>query len=242
MGDAEALPDYVLDSNAVLKDTQAAWRHGSPPDYSKTRAFYEETRSMHHEPGSLPFLVENLVKNWEIEASYKTSLADWRTIDRSKYFVTLNGGPKLTGEHMLEVGTYNALITPNSYYDPAHNDFSASHKSFKRMMPTFAWEVTEVYSGPPTVVFKWRHWGVMVRDYVGVNDKGEKVKIAAHGGPIDIQGVIIAKVNKALQLEQIDVWFDPLEMFRQIAKDHEQVKVGEGEAASGCPFTGAKKE
>ena len=25
------------------------------------------------------------------------------------------------------------------------------------MMPTFAWEVLEVYSGPPQVSFRWRH-------------------------------------------------------------------------------------
>lgn len=125
---------------------------------------------MFHESGSLPFLVENLVKNWEIEASFKTSLADWRTIDHTKYTFSLNGGPAQSGEHMLKVGTYNALLTPSKYYDPEHNDFEKSHKSFKRMMPTFAWEVTEVYSGPPVVVFKWRHWGVMANDYVGVNE------------------------------------------------------------------------
>ena len=35
---------------------------------------------------------------------------------------------------------------------------------------TFAWEVLEVYSGPPTVAFKWRHWGKMMADYVGFNE------------------------------------------------------------------------
>lgn len=43
MSDAAGLPDYVLDPNAVLNDTDAAWRHGGPPDYSKTRAYYEES-------------------------------------------------------------------------------------------------------------------------------------------------------------------------------------------------------
>lgn len=70
---------------------------------------------------------------------------------------------------MLQVGTYNAIIEPNEFYCPFHSSFDASHKMFKRMMPTFAWEVLEVYSGPPTVSFKWRHWGVMKEDYVGVN-------------------------------------------------------------------------
>lgn len=38
------------------------------------------------------------------------------------------------------------------------------------MMPTFAWEVLEVYSGPPRVAFRWRHWGSMKNDYVGFNE------------------------------------------------------------------------
>jgi hypothetical protein len=55
---------------------------------------------------------------------------------------------------MLKVGTYNAIIAPNQYYSPENSDFSSSHKTFKRMMPTFAWEVLEVYSGPPVVAFR----------------------------------------------------------------------------------------
>jgi hypothetical protein len=122
-----------------------------------------------HQAGSLPDLVEKLVKNWEIEASYKVSLDDWRTIDRSTYTFSVNGGPPQTGEHMLQVGTYNAIIEPNEYYCPVRSSFDASHKTFKRMMPTFAWEVLEVYAGPPKVAFRWRHWGTMKEDYTGVN-------------------------------------------------------------------------
>jgi hypothetical protein len=40
---------------------------------------------MNHADGSLEQIVENLVKNWEVEASFKTDLADWRTVDHSKY-------------------------------------------------------------------------------------------------------------------------------------------------------------
>ncbi|EAU35603.1 conserved hypothetical protein [Aspergillus terreus NIH2624] len=238
MSEASELPDFVLDPNAVLKDTEASWRHGAPPSYAKTREFYEKTKTQSHEAGSLPDLVEKLVKNWEIEASFKTSLADWRTIDQKTYTFSLNGGPPQTGDHMLKVGTYNALLTASSYYDPAHNDFETSHKAFKRMMPTFAWEVLEVYSGPPVVVFKWRHWGEMAKDYVGYNDRGEKTTIKAHGGLIDIQGIVIARVNAALQLEKIDVWYDPMEMFRQIAREEKgQNLSGLSADAAGCPFS-----
>ncbi|KAJ5618608.1 hypothetical protein N7528_006719 [Penicillium herquei] len=225
------LPDYVLDPNAVLKDTKATWRHGNPPDYSNTRAFYEKTKQKTHEHGSLQFLVENLVKNWEIEASFKTNLADWRTIDQDMYTFSLNGGEPRSGHHMLEVGTYNALLTASQYYDPTKNSFDDSHKSFKRMMPTFAWEVLEVYAGPPVVVARWRHWGEMKNDYVGYNGSGEKVTVKSHGGVIDIQGLIVAKVNEKLQVQSIDVWFDPMEMFRQIGQEGNGASSG-----SGCPF------
>ncbi|WEW60444.1 hypothetical protein PRK78_005930 [Emydomyces testavorans] len=240
--ESPALPDYVLNPDAVLKD-DIAWRHGRAPDYSKTRKVYEAGKTRNHEPGSLASLVENLVKNWEIEASFKTKLDEWRTVDSSCYRLSLNGGPARDGHHMLRVGTYNALIPSNQYYDPDQLDFATSHKAFKRMMPTFAWEVLEVYSGPPTVTFKWRHWGQMAKDYVGLNDKGDKVTVKAHGGMIDIQGMLVAKVNDKLQIESLEVWYDPLEMFRQIAKNGDAIVTPraeggkqESEMQSACPI------
>lgn len=172
---------------------------------------------MTHEAGSLPELVQNLVKNWEVEASFKPNLDDWRTIDHEKYSFAINGSEPEGAEAMLKVGTYNAIIAPNEYYSPEYSDFASSHKTFKRMMPTFAWEVLEVYSGPPTVSFRWRHWGQMKNDYVGFNNKGEKVTAKAHGGAIDIQGVTVATVNEKVQLQSVRTWFDPMDMFRQIA-------------------------
>ncbi|KAF1834574.1 hypothetical protein BDW02DRAFT_329434 [Decorospora gaudefroyi] len=214
---APALPDYLTNPDAVLGDKDAKWRYGRAPDYSKTRKVYAETKQMTHEAGSLPELVQNLVKNWEVEASFKPQLSDWRTIDHEKYSFAINGSEPEGAEAMLKVGTYNAIIAPNEYYSPDYSDFASSHKTFKRMMPTFAWEVLEVYSGPPTVSFRWRHWGQMKNDYVGFNNKGEKVTAKAHGGAIDIQGVTVATVNDKVQLQAVRTWFDPMDMFRQIA-------------------------
>ncbi|KAJ7841867.1 hypothetical protein B0H13DRAFT_1719376 [Mycena leptocephala] len=219
-----ALPDYVLDPDAVFKDVSAKWRHGRMPDYSKTREDYQRTKTMNHEPGSLISIVENLVKNWEIEASYKMVLKDWRTIDQENYSFAVNGGPATSGEHMLKVGTYNAVIAPNAYYSPENMDFNSSHIAFKNMMPTFAWEVLEVYSGPPKVAFRWRHWGVMKKDYEGFNEKGERVTITAHGRVLNIEGVTVASVNDKLQLQKVETWFDPMEMFRQMGPLDDQVR------------------
>jgi len=47
MGDA-GLPDYVLDEDAVLKDTDVNWRHGRAPDYSKTRKVWAESKQHQH--------------------------------------------------------------------------------------------------------------------------------------------------------------------------------------------------
>jgi hypothetical protein len=183
--------------------------------------------------------VQNLVKNWEVEASFKPVLSDWRTIDHENYSFAINSSEPQGAENMLQVrpispihthtpssnltrmcvqvGTYNAIISPNEFYDPTFSDFASSHKTFKRMMPTFAWEVVEVYSGPPVVAFRWRHWGVMKNDYVGINNRGEKVIAKAHGGVIDIQGVTVASVNGKVQLQGVRTWFDAMDMFRQIA-------------------------
>lgn len=196
-----------------------------------------------HAPGSLESIVENLVKNWEIEASYKTNLKEWRTIDPDNYTFSVNGGPNIPGEKMIQIGTYNALLTDSNFYSPEHNDFTDSHKVFKRMMPVFAWEVLEVYSGPPTVSFRWRHWGQMKNDYVGMNRNGQRVRVKAHGGTLNIEGMLVARVNDKLQINHIDTWMDPLALFDEVTKDGAEIIVEntpESENAPKCPFAAAR--
>ena len=154
----------TIPKRARFGNRVSTWWSGSHPLLKISLA-----KQMNHEAGSLPSLVENLVKNWEVEASFKSNLADWRTVDHANYTFAINGGPPQSADHMLKVGTYNAIIAPNEFYGPGASDFATSHKTFKRMMPTFAWEVLEVYSGPPKVAFRWRHWGTMKNDYVGFN-------------------------------------------------------------------------
>jgi hypothetical protein len=106
---------------------------------------YGVAKTRSHESGSLPNLVENLVKNWEIEASFKTDPQDFRTVHPSEYRFFVNGKESQAAQNMTEIGTYNALIAPNEYYSPNHCSYDQSHMIFKRTMPTFAWEVLEVY-------------------------------------------------------------------------------------------------
>lgn len=57
------------------------------------------------------------------------------------------------------------------------------------------------------------------------NSKGEKVTIPAHGGKIDIQGLTIARVSPEFRVQSLETFFDPLEMFRQIAPGGELSRV-----------------
>ncbi|KAI1260672.1 hypothetical protein F5Y18DRAFT_248815 [Xylariaceae sp. FL1019] len=231
-GPPPMIPDYMKDPNAVLKDADAQWRYKNPPDYKKTRKYFEETKSCNHAAGSLEEMVENLVKNWEIEASYKTRLNDWRTVDLSQYTFANNGQTPHSAEHMLRLGTYNAMLTPSSYYDPNGMDFGTSHKVFKRMMPTFAWEVIEVYTGPPSVSFKWRHWGRFEKDYTAVNNANERVEVKATGQLIDLTGITVATLDDRMRITKLKTWFGPEEMWKQIDPENKATRV----PMTSCPM------
>lgn len=165
-----SLPDFLLSPEAVLHDDHVAWRRGSAPDYSSTRALYEREKTVDHEKGGFAELVQNLVKNWEIEASHKTLLSDWRTIDPAKFTFSMNGGPARSAEETLQIGTYNAILDGGTeWYDARWMDFKSSHDAFSRAMKNFAWEVLSVAQDLPRVFVQWRHWGYMTGAYRGVN-------------------------------------------------------------------------
>lgn len=41
-----ALPDYLTNPDAVLGDSDAKWRYGRAPDYSKTRKMFQESKHL----------------------------------------------------------------------------------------------------------------------------------------------------------------------------------------------------
>lgn len=43
---APAVPDYLASPNAVFGDQGVQWRYGKAPDYSKTRAVWEQSKSV----------------------------------------------------------------------------------------------------------------------------------------------------------------------------------------------------
>ncbi|KAI8988585.1 hypothetical protein BDF20DRAFT_833421 [Mycotypha africana] len=226
------LPDFMTNPNAVLEDKDHQWRFNRIPDYKKVNEAYEAEKTTHHKEGSLEWLVSNLVKNWEKEMSYKVRVDEIRTIDASKYRFSVNGKEWHSAEEMLKIGTYNALIGDTELYKASEMDFSESHKLFKRALRTFSWEVLEVYSGPPVVAFKWAHWGTMSGNLsVKVGDD-KKLEAPATNETVKVCGVTVAHVNDKFQIEQLETFYDPADMMRQMIKNgHEIVSTG-----GKCPF------
>lgn len=75
---------------------------------------------------------------------------------------------------------------------------------------------------------------------------GETVTAKAHDRVIDIQGVTVARVDDKVRLQKVETWFDPMEMFRQIApngivnKEIVEVKPGIQASTDEVPTTSQK--
>ncbi|CAN1306038.1 Pathogen-related protein [Linum perenne] len=168
-------------------DPNIVWRHGGPPVFDVVNKLFEQTRTKVWEEGSLEEVVQNAVKTWEMELSHKTRLLDFRTIDPRKFQLIVNGREGLSGEETLRQGSYNALLKNTlpeqfRYYKTEDETFETSHDTFRSAFPRgFAWEVTNVYSGPPVITFKFRHWGFFEGPFKGHAPTGEMVQFYGIG-------------------------------------------------------------
>ncbi|XP_010924734.2 pathogen-related protein [Elaeis guineensis] len=220
------------------------WRHGSPPTYDLVNKLFEEGRTKIWPKGSLEETVQNAIKTWEMELSHKTRLEDLKTINPDKFKFAVNGRQALSGEETLKLGTYNALLQSSlpedlQYYKAGSETFESSHELFRTTFPRgFAWEVMEVYSGPPVIAFKYRHWGYMEGPYKGH---------APTGGKVEFYGTAILKVDEQLRAEEVEIYYDPAELFGGLLKGPLLATSGEITAADSstggttatsraCPF------
>ncbi|MGB3761526.1 MAG: SnoaL-like polyketide cyclase, partial [Rivularia sp. (in: cyanobacteria)] len=71
----------------------------------------------------------------------------------------------------------------------------------------FLWEVLEVYSSPPNVTFKWRHWGTFNGKYKDYAPTGEVVEII---------GMSIARVTDDLKIINVEHYFDNSQFFGKL--------------------------
>lgn len=95
----------------------------------------------------------------------------WFFCCQNHYNVWFAGREGLSGEETLKLGSYNALLQSSlpkdlQAYKADEETFESSHELFRSAFPRgFAWEVIKVYSGPPEIAFKFRHWGFFEGPY-----------------------------------------------------------------------------
>lgn len=184
------------------------WRT-QKPDYTLANLSYLKGKTMNHAAGSIEELVENLVKTWEMEASHKTDYDQWTTINQEEYCVAANGGEIIEGKDAKEMGNYNWLFKacPANLWDSDKSDFDSSHHTFSTAFNEgFPWECLAVFSGPPAVVFSWRHWanftGVYKCPQTGVDHHGE-------GELVEMFGLGRVTVDANLKICKIEIFYKP---------------------------------
>ncbi|KAJ9183002.1 hypothetical protein P3X46_006924 [Hevea brasiliensis] len=191
------------------------WRHGGPPTYDSVNQLFEEGRTKEWPKGSLEEIVQNAIKSWEMELSHKIRLQDFKTINPQKFKLIVNGREGLSAEETLRIGSYNALLKNSlpkefQYYKAEEESFESSHEVFRSAFPRgFAWEVLSVYSGPPVIAYKFRHWGFFEGPYKGHAPTGEKV---------EFYGLGVLKVDESLRAEEVEVYYEPAELFVGLLK------------------------
>lgn len=167
--------------------------------------------------------------------SHKLRADQMRTVNKEKYRFAVNGKEWRTADEMLKLGTYNALIGDTELYKASELNFVESHKLFKRALRAFSWEVLAVFSGPPGVAFKWRHWGLNSGDFTIQTNAGTTFKSKASNEVVEVYGMTLATVNDKFEIEDLEVFFDPDDSLRQLFKNKEGVS-----SKGGCPIGNLK--
>ena len=209
------LPLWVQDREEVITtDADIKWREGRP-DYSHTNQFLEQERQCNHAEGSLNAIAHNLVRTFEMEATHKTNPQQWLSVVTDKFRMSTNGGKQYTAKDVIDAGTYNLFLGDTEHYRSSEETFDSSYNLFHTAFPEgFHWELIEVLSPPPNVVFKWRHWGQF---------KGNFKDFAPTGETIEIIGLSMACVTEELKIKSVEHFFDNSSFLNKLT-------------ASGCPF------
>lgn len=221
------LPLWVQDRDTVIaQSTDASWRFGTPPDYSESKAGLAKESKCCHLEGTLEAIAQNLVRTFEMEVSFKTNPSQWLSVVNDKFRMSSNGGPIYTAKDVSASGTYNLFIGDTEDYKASEETFESSGKLFRTAFPKgFLWEVLEVYSGPPNVTFKWRHWGTF---------SGPYKDYAPTGKTVEIVGMSVVHLTDDLKILSVEHYFDNSLFLAKLTSAGKQT-TGE-QQATGCPF------
>ncbi|XP_038724993.1 pathogen-related protein-like isoform X4 [Tripterygium wilfordii] len=209
------------------------WRFGAPPNYDVVNKLFEEGRTKIWPPGSLEEMVQNLLKTYEMELFHKACSDDYKSIDPNKFTKSLNGKKALSITESQKIGGYNALLQTSlpeelRLYNPDVETVESSHKAFTTTFPRgFAVEVLHVYSGPPVIVYKFRHWGYMEGPFKGHAPTGELVQLF---------GLAIFEMDEKMRVVKVEFFYDPADLLGPLSKGPKlDTCAVEEAAASSCP-------
>ncbi|XP_052484950.1 pathogen-related protein [Gossypium raimondii] len=112
-------------------------------------------------------------------------------------------------------------------YDPEKETDESSHKAFVTTFPRgFAFEVLKVYTGPPEIVLKFRHWGY---------NEGPFKSHAPTGDLVEFYGVAIYRVDEGMKIGRVEFFYERGELLGGLLKGA-AIDSSAMEAASSCPI------
>ncbi|CAF3583492.1 unnamed protein product [Rotaria sp. Silwood1] len=82
----------------------------------------------------------------------------------------------------------------------------------------FAWELIELYSGPPHVTFKWRHFGRMTGYFSCSSFSGYVYKADSTNKMVNLYGICKATVTSDLKIQDLQAFFDINQLFAQFTE------------------------
>ncbi|XWS15235.1 hypothetical protein CRYUN_Cryun35bG0077200 [Craigia yunnanensis] len=169
-----------------------------------------------------------------MEMFHNISTDDYKSVNIEKFTISVNGRKPSTFEEIGKLGGgYNIFLQtslPKNMrgYNPAEETADSSHVAFTTTFPRgFALEVIQVYSGPPLIVYKFRHWGYMEGPFKGHAPTEEIV---------EFYGISIAEIDEQMKILKVEFFFDRGELLGGLMK---AAKLGSGtdeQLAFSCPF------
>ncbi|KAM7514714.1 hypothetical protein LguiA_004297 [Lonicera macranthoides] len=214
------------------EEKNTKWRYGAPPNYDVVNKLFEEGRTKIWPPGSLEEKVQHMVKTWEMEMFNKLCFDDYKTVDPKKYRFSLNGRKGVTLEEKRKLGGgYNSFMQtslPEEFrcYNPAEETIDSAHMAFTKAFPRgFALEILQVYSGPPVITYKFRHWGFKEGPFKGHAPTEEMV---------ELYGMSVFELDENSKIVKVEFFFDRGELLGGLMKG--SFSDTSTSAMTSCPF------
>ncbi|GAA0167222.1 hypothetical protein Leryth_023752 [Lithospermum erythrorhizon] len=208
------------------------WISG-PPNYDLVNELFEQGRTNIWAVGSIEEKVQRLAKTFEMELVHKANPDEYKTVDANKCSISVNGRKPLSFQEKKQIGGgYNMFLQTSlpknlQIYVPAEETTESSKKLFtSTFLRGFALEVLEVYSGPPKIVYKFRHWGFM---------EGPFKEHAPTGQKVELFGIAILEVDENEKIVKVEYFFDRGEFLAGFLKG-EVLNEQASKMGTSCPF------